>query len=80
VRCDRILRVDSLTTDYVLEVIMGKEKIGKQIKLIGKHPWSGETGHVISFEKMGVLPVMAYKIKLSNGTECFAKPEFVKEI
>lgn len=59
---------------------MGSEKIGKHVKIIGKHPWSGETGRVMNFTKMGVLPVMAYVVKLSNGIECFAKPEFVKEI
>lgn len=59
---------------------MGSEKVGKHVTIVGSHPWSGETGHIVSFEKMGVLPTMAYKVKLNNGIECFVKPELVKEI
>ena len=59
---------------------MSHEMVGKHVNLIGNHPWAGETGKIKSYEKMGVLPLMAYKVMLQNGIECFAKPELVKKI
>ena len=43
--------------------------IGSKVKIVGKHPHSGEHGTVESVEKTPVGP--GIKIRLENGEGCF---------
>ncbi len=45
--------------------------IGKQVKLIGSHPWSGEIGTVTGVQEAKAIGKMGLIVKLDNGTECF---------
>ncbi len=42
-----------------------------------KHPWSGEAGELVAFEKYG-LGWMAWRVQLDNGASCYANAEDMK--
>jgi hypothetical protein len=46
--------------------------IGKRIKIIGDHPWEGETGKLVAEEReVGLFKKPAFRVRLDNGIECF---------
>lgn len=50
-------------------------KIGDRVKLVGSHPWKGETGTVARFEEMALFrregPQPVVKLDLDYDQECF---------
>lgn len=60
-------------------------KVGDRVRLIGKHPWAGETGEIVAFEYSPAdqllgkpNPAIVARVKLlrgdaMNGHECYAK-------
>lgn len=52
---------------------------GDQVRIVGKHPWQGETGQLVSYGPYGLdfLKLEGWLVKLDNGTECYAKASAV---
>ena len=50
-------------------------KAGNQIIVIGKHPWAGSKGVLISHGPYGLsfLKLTGWLVRLDNGTECYAQ-------
>lgn len=46
-----------------------------RVFIIGKHPWAGNAGTVVAYEKYG-LGWMGWRVELDgNCGSCYAKPE-----
>lgn len=62
-------------TDEEIEKYM----IGKRVLMTGDHPWKGQAGTIVRFEKtpFGRCPV----VDLDNGQSCFAmKPNQMRKL
>ena len=55
-------------------------KAGSRIIVIGKHPWTGSTGALVSYGPYGLsfLKLTGWLVRLDNGSECYAREEQLK--
>lgn len=56
-----------------------KKMVGRRVLMVGDHPWKGQAGTIVRFEKtpFGTCPV----VDLDNGQSCFAmKPNHIKAL
>lgn len=48
-----------------------KKFVGKEVVIIGSHPWRGERGTVIKVETPNGVFDPALYVSLENGTDCY---------
>lgn len=52
---------------------------GDRVIIVGPHPWAGERGVLIAFEKYG-LGWKGWRVELGGGAECYAGPINLRRI
>lgn len=55
--------------------------MGVRVEVIGKHPWTGHTGTLVSVAepKTPLMPKMG-RVELDNGNSCFAQSKNLRAI
>jgi len=57
-----------------------KDIIGRKIRLLGDHPWAGESAEVIGFDPQFGMRVKLLRMDAMYGYECFVtKPQQFRE-
>lgn len=57
-------------------------KPGDRVLVIGSHPWTGEVGELLRYERYGPasLAMEGWRVSLNRGIECYAREAHLERL